>query len=218
MVAPVPDRVVGALVAAAWATIAAGWLMLGPRWLRGAREEGARAPAAWVAVSLGAVLAMPLLLAADRIAGLGVAPLRAWDVPGALAFQTAGAVVLAGGLAVMLAVGRFLAVRLYRVPARPLITTGPFALVRHPFSTHFVLVPVGLALVVLNPLPLALLLFYPGLNGWPLGRIRREEEELRRRFGAAWVEYAARTPRFVPRLRRTRRRAPRARGPRSPVA
>jgi protein-S-isoprenylcysteine O-methyltransferase Ste14 len=29
-----------------------------------------------------------------------------------------------------------------------------------------------------------------------------EEREVRRRFGAEWDAYAARTPRFVPRLRR----------------
>jgi protein-S-isoprenylcysteine O-methyltransferase Ste14 len=35
-----------------------------------------------------------------------------------------------------------------------------------------------------------------------VGRARREEEALAATFGAAWQEYAARVPRFVPRWRR----------------
>jgi protein-S-isoprenylcysteine O-methyltransferase Ste14 len=35
----------------------------------------------------------------------------------------------------------------------------------------------------------------------------REEQEVREQFGAAWEEYAAVTPRFVPRRRQGRRSA-----------
>jgi protein-S-isoprenylcysteine O-methyltransferase Ste14 len=66
------------------------------------------------------------------------------------------------GLAILIVVGRKLAVNVYRlaVPERKLMTTGVHRYVRHPFYVHFVLIPVGSFLVSLNYLVLLLLVAY----------------------------------------------------------
>ena len=79
-----------------------------------------------------------------------------------------------------------------------LVTAGPFALVRHPLYAALGLLAAGATLAWGSVAGLvALLVFYP-----PTARARaaREEEALAAAWGTAWNEYAARTPRFVPRL------------------
>ena len=76
---------------------------------------------------------------------------------------------------------------LLRVPARKLITTGPFALMRHPIYTCVALLVLPWAGFLLNTwlgLPVGLALY--------LGARRyagAEDAALRREFGAAWEEY-----------------------------
>ena len=78
-----------------------------------------------------------------------------------------------------------------------LVTSGPYALVRHPLYMNGALVFAALSLVsrswwfVLWIVPALALLAV---------RTRTEEANLEARFGDAWRAYAARTGRFVPKL------------------
>jgi protein-S-isoprenylcysteine O-methyltransferase Ste14 len=123
-----------------------------------------------------------------------------------LALQIVGIVMSVGSLAILIGVGRKLAVRVYRLGAdeRQLMTTGLHRYVRHPFYLQFLLLPVGLFLLTLNYLAVLVLISYNTLWGpkfittWA----REEEAEMRGRYGADYDAYAARTGRFFPRLRR----------------
>lgn len=105
-------------------------------------------------------------------------------------------VLLAGGLILVMKAWRVL----YQAQrAGTLATGGPYAYVRHPQYVGFVAVLFGF--LVQWPTILTLLMF-PVLV-WMYTRLARiEEREVRARFGEAYEVYAARTPAFVPRLRR----------------
>lgn len=78
-----------------------------------------------------------------------------------------------------------------------LLTEGPYAVVRHPRYVEVVLGTLGYALIT-NYLAIYIL---TALTVPALGLIVvLEERELYDRFGAAYAEYAARVPRFIPRL------------------
>jgi len=82
-----------------------------------------------------------------------------------------------------------------------LATAGPYALTRNPLYLGSTLVASGLLVAahswVAGVLGAAyFLIFYPPA-------IEREERRLRARYGSAFEEYAARVPRFWPRLRST---------------
>lgn len=78
-----------------------------------------------------------------------------------------------------------------------MVTEGPYSVVRNPLYGLNFLGAVGLGLAAENP-PLALLLacgfalFYPSV-------VRAEEARLARTFGAAYAQYCAATPRWIPR-------------------
>jgi protein-S-isoprenylcysteine O-methyltransferase Ste14 len=78
-----------------------------------------------------------------------------------------------------------------------LVTTGPYAWVRHPFYVSFSLAVVANALVTAN-----WFVFVTGLLAFAIivARCRKEEENLVARFGDEYRAYARRTRRFVPRL------------------
>lgn len=77
-----------------------------------------------------------------------------------------------------------------------LLTEGPYAHVRHPRYVEVVFGMVGYALVANHAgVYLVVLLCLPVLHGV----VVLEERELAERFGAAWAEYRARVPRYVPR-------------------
>lgn len=79
-----------------------------------------------------------------------------------------------------------------------LATTGLYARVRHPQYVGFVLVMSGF---LLQWPTLLTLVMFPILV-WMYSRLAiHEEREVARRFGDTWQAYAARTPRFIPRLR-----------------
>lgn len=81
--------------------------------------------------------------------------------------------------------------------AGPLLTDGPYAVVRHPRYLGATLGITGFALICNYPaLYLLLLLAVPA--GWLLMVV--EERELRQRFGSRYDDYCARVPRFIPRL------------------
>lgn len=85
-----------------------------------------------------------------------------------------------------------------------LATHGPYARIRHPQYVGFVLIMFGFLLQW--PTLLTLLMFPVLLVMY--GRLAvAEESEMRRQFGAQYDAYAARTPRFIPQLRRAEQTA-----------
>ena len=124
---------------------------------------------------------------------------RAWW--GALA-QAIGLLVIAGAQ-ILHTWGRVHLRQVYteRVELQPehlVVNTGPYAHVRHPTFTSFFLYVIGLLLV--NPaLPTLLVAIY---TFWDFGRAAKQEEVLLGEKLPGYADYMARTPRFVPRLRR----------------
>ena len=92
--------------------------------------------------------------------------------------------------------------------AETLATSGPYASVRHPQYAGFLAIMVGF---LLQWPTLPTLVMFPVLVVVYRRLAASEERAVREAFGDAWDEYAARTPRFVPRLR-TRPPSPRSIG------
>ena len=87
---------------------------------------------------------------------------------------------------------------LYRAQkAHELATQGVYARVRHPQYVGFVLIMFGF--LIQWPTLLTLLMF-PVLVLMYVRLSLSEERQTEQEFGQAWRDYAARTPRFVPRL------------------
>ena len=85
---------------------------------------------------------------------------------------------------------------------RQLATTGPYAYVRHPQYVAFIVIMLGFLLQWPTLLTLAM---FPVLT-WAYVRLaRREEREVRATFGDVYARYAAVTPAFVPRFKRSAR-------------
>ena len=111
-------------------------------------------------------------------------------------FHLASYVFIGGGFWLIAAAWR----RLHEAAQQDrLATTGPYAWVRHPQYDGFLLVMLGF-LVQWPTIPM--LVMFPILVVVYTRLARAEEREVAARFGAAWREYAARTPGFVPRRRR----------------
>jgi methanethiol S-methyltransferase len=79
-----------------------------------------------------------------------------------------------------------------------LAVSGPYALVRHPQYTAFLLIMLGF--LVQWPTLITLAMF-PVLTVMYVQLARREEAEVAAESGDEYARYAARTPRFIPRLR-----------------
>ena len=87
---------------------------------------------------------------------------------------------------------------LYRAQrSHTLATTGPYARIRHPQYAGFIVIMVGF--LVQWP-TLVTLLMFPILVFMYVKLARREEREALAEFGDAYARYAAKTPRFIPRL------------------
>jgi protein-S-isoprenylcysteine O-methyltransferase Ste14 len=82
---------------------------------------------------------------------------------------------------------------------RTLATTGPYAYIRHPQYVAFVVIMFGL---LLQWPTLVTLVMFPILTIVYLRLARREENDMRGQFGAAWDAYAGQTPPFLPSRRR----------------
>jgi protein-S-isoprenylcysteine O-methyltransferase Ste14 len=95
---------------------------------------------------------------------------------------------------------QFYAERVEVQPEHQVIDTGPYALMRHPVITSFFGISTGLFLI--NPaLTTAAILLY---TIWDFGRAARQEEDLLTKTLPGYGEYARQTPRFLPRLWRSR--------------
>ena len=79
-----------------------------------------------------------------------------------------------------------------------LVTTGPFAYVRHPIYSAMALILLALAIGLGNEWRLIVALPLYALGTWL--RIAEEEKLLRAMFGPAYDGYAARVARFIPGL------------------
>jgi protein-S-isoprenylcysteine O-methyltransferase Ste14 len=84
-------------------------------------------------------------------------------------------------------------------PPRRLVIRGPYRYVRNPMISGVVFVVFGEALVLLSEPHLGWALTFLALNVAFIPLF--EEPQLRRRFGAAYVEYCKHVPRILPRLR-----------------
>jgi len=84
---------------------------------------------------------------------------------------------------------------------RELRTTGIYRFIRHPQYLGLIVAIIGL--IVQWP-TIPTLLMAPVLVVMYVRQARREDEDLRARFGGAFTEYASRVPAFVPRLVRRR--------------
>jgi protein-S-isoprenylcysteine O-methyltransferase Ste14 len=82
--------------------------------------------------------------------------------------------------------------------ASRLATTGVYARMRHPQYVAFVLIMFGFLLQWPTLLTLAM---FPVLAVMYWCLAMREETDMLREFGEQYAQYAARTPRFLPRLR-----------------
>jgi protein-S-isoprenylcysteine O-methyltransferase Ste14 len=88
-------------------------------------------------------------------------------------------------------------------PDHRLVTTGPFAVVRHPMYLGLALAAVGAIAVYRTWSTLLFVIQLPIL----VVRARREEELLARTFCEEWSRYAARVPAWLPRIPRSLRPA-----------
>ncbi len=157
---------------------------------------------AGVRLTLAVHWAMILAVAAGVYGMRG--PLLAVEFGTDWGLLTAGATLLIASVAIGRALGRHFGRRvLLGIPelapdgnASRLITGGIYSRIRHPRYLELMLAVAGYALVtnylavyvlaVAGPFAVALV-------------VRIEERELRARFGAEYVEYCARVPRFIPR-------------------
>lgn len=139
-------------------------------WLAGVLLGRVEAPV----LGSGDVLPWPVRLAGVAVAGAG----------GAFALWSRAAM------------GAAFAPTLADPPTDAPVTRGPFQVVRHPFYVGAWLVLAGAVLAFDSRLTLAVLAVETVLIGV---LARREERHLERRFGEAYLVYAHRVPRFVPR-------------------
>ncbi len=82
--------------------------------------------------------------------------------------------------------------------SQTLARSGPYRLIRHPQYAAFLLIMIGF--LVQWPTLLTLLMF-PVLAVRYVRLAHREEREVAAELGDAWAQYAARTPRWLPRWR-----------------
>lgn len=117
-------------------------------------------------------------------------------------FHVLSAIVIGGGFWLLADAWRIL----YEAQrSRTLATSGPYGRLRHPQYVGFVLIMFGF---LLQWPTLVTVVMYPILVTMYVLLAKREEIDSDRVFGREWREYAARTPRFVPRLGRPAARSP----------
>jgi protein-S-isoprenylcysteine O-methyltransferase Ste14 len=82
-------------------------------------------------------------------------------------------------------------VRIGVLPGKSLITTGIYSKIRHPIYLGIKLIYLGLALFFKSTV--TVILFFVLLFPVHMYRVRREEQELIKRFGEEYLEYKKRT-------------------------
>lgn len=79
-----------------------------------------------------------------------------------------------------------------------LVTSGPFAIVRNPMYSGFIVAAIGALLIYSTWMTL----IFACLSPLTSLRARREEVVLSAEFGEQWTQYCKRVPAFFPRLKR----------------
>lgn len=198
----------GVLVEAAWitarisaalalfvASIGVVWTWLGAR----GRPVGWRAPGSeWRVLAMAAsLIAAAALITATRGEAERVLPPA---VQGAAALLSSAASLAAGAMLFWSAraLGKNLAAHALARDGGSLVTTGPFAVVRHPLyvSVAVLLLAIGLAVGSLSGTFVGTGLVAAAI----VWRARLEDALLARTYPGAYEEYAARVPAFLPRL------------------
>lgn len=121
-----------------------------------------------------------------------------------LAIQILGVLIVLTALALHIwsraHLQQFYAERVEIQPEHKVIDTGPYKLMRHPVITSFFGIAAGLFLLNPSLTTLAALLY----TIWDFRRAAKQEEDLLAKTLPGYMEYAQRTPRFLPRLLRSR--------------
>ena len=94
----------------------------------------------------------------------------------------------------------FYAERVEVQPEHKVIDTGPYRIIRHPVITSFFGIATGLFLINPALTTLAALIY----TIWDFSRAAKQEEDLLTKTLSGYAEYARRTPRFLPRVWRSR--------------
>jgi len=81
-----------------------------------------------------------------------------------------------------------------------LVTSGPYAILRHPMYAGLLLAALGSLLIYATWTTVYFACFAPLITL----RARREEQALAAEFGEQWQEYCKRVPAFLPRIRKER--------------
>ena len=123
-----------------------------------------------------------------------------------LGLQVVGLLLMGGGLAVhwwaRFHLQQFYGERIEFQPGQHLVESGPYAYVRHPIYTSFFMCITGL-LLVSPSLPVLLVAVYFFVD---FTRVARREELLLGKNLPEYDDYMVRTPRFLPKLNRFRRK------------
>jgi protein-S-isoprenylcysteine O-methyltransferase Ste14 len=138
--------------------------------------------------------------------GLGIAivftfrrPVEATPMPLALAACLLAPAALIFAAAAALRLGRHWRIKAVVTQNHELVTTGPFAIVRHPIYLAMFVLGLATALAISHWLAgvIGLLIYLLGTEI----RVRAEDGILRRRFGARFEEYQRRVPAYMPFVR-----------------
>ncbi|MGH7726559.1 MAG: methyltransferase family protein [Candidatus Eiseniibacteriota bacterium] len=202
-----------ALVESAWVTariatvLSLAIAVLGSAWAyvraRAAREQAHDGQAAEPGSTLRALAMIAAFLAGTGLAYATRGEATRW-LPGLLQGFVAGTAAIAACAAAVLVVwsartlGRSLAIRTFAPVRGALVTTGPYAIVRHPFyvSIGMLLAAGGFALASLSGTALGLVL-YGAAARWRAGL---EDRALARALGPEFEEFRERVPGFRPRI------------------
>jgi protein-S-isoprenylcysteine O-methyltransferase Ste14 len=165
----------------------------------GFRQEGGRA----VSVVLRLVFFVGGLLGVGIWLATGWSPVPV-HVAGWAQWLAVGMTVLGTGLLVWvhIALGLHFSGTLHLRDDHRLVQSGPYAWVRHPMYTSFLLLLGGFSVLVGDVVLAGILL---GSQVWVLGfRLPHEEAQLAERFPADWPGYRARTGAVLPRMAKGR--------------
>jgi protein-S-isoprenylcysteine O-methyltransferase Ste14 len=179
------------MVVLAWGALELAQYSTGQEGRKGATRIGPRS--FWPAVWASAIAANVMLYLAPHI--VPAAAIR----PGAVAFA-AGMTLLAVGIGLRAwafkALGRYFTFTVMVSPDQPVITSGPYRLLRHPSYTGILLAGAGVGLASANWVGLTAMTLLP--LAVILWRIPVEEHALLATLGDRYRCYAARHRRLVP--------------------